>query len=153
MPVVTSLNATNASFTLTYGNYIDFNTWFIIFLLCLAFILMSRFLNPRDDVGRFIVAGLAFVFGIASIWGSLGLARFDFGQGASMVLTNTSSNQTISYNYIYPVEQVIASNWITILCVVLTIIAFVNGLDIIIRMLERSDEEEERKRRGRGIRI
>ena len=154
MPVISSLNnATNASFVLRYGNYTDFNLWIFIFIIMIGLIIARRYINSRDDVGRLLVATLAVIFAAAAVFGSLGVAHFDYTQGATLVSNNSSINETISYSYIYPIQQVIASPWITGIAIVMLIFSFLNALDIFIVMLERPNTDGMKKKGGRGIKI
>lgn len=154
MPMISTLNnATNASFILRYGNYTDFNLWIFVFIIMIGLIIASRYINSRDDIGRLLIATLAVIFAVAAVFGSLGVARFDYTQGATLVSNNSTINETISYSYIYPIQQIIASPWITGIAIVLLIFAFLNALDIFIVMLERPNVDDVKKKGGRGIRI
>jgi len=154
MPMISTLNnATNASFILRYGNYTDFNLWIFVFVIMIGLIIASRYINSRDDIGRLLIATLAVIFAVAAVFGSLGVARFDYTQGATLVSNNSTINETISYSYIYPIQQIIASPWITGIAIVLLIFAFLNALDIFIVMLERPNVDDVKKKGGRGIRI
>lgn len=154
MPVIQTLNnATNASFVLKYGNYTDFNLWIFIFIIMILLVIASRYINQRDDVGRLLVATLAVIFGLAAVFGSLGVAHFDYTQGATLVSNNSTINETISYSYIYPVMQSINSPWLTGISIVMLIFSFLNALDIFIIMIERPNVDDMKKKGGRGIRI
>ena len=152
MPTITDLNATNSSFILQYGSYTDFNIWVLVIIIGVSLILISRYLSSKDDVGRFLISILAFIFGIASVWGSLGVAHFDYAHAATLVSNESSINQSITYDYVYPVQQVVASPWLTAITIILTIFAFLNALDIFMVMMQRADIDE-KKRGGRGVRI
>jgi phosphoglycerol transferase MdoB-like AlkP superfamily enzyme len=153
MPVIQSLNnASNASFVMQYGAYTDFNLWVLLLAIALILMLASRYLPPKDDTGRFITAVLAVIFGVAVVWGSLGVAHFDYMQGATYTNT-TDVNESIVYNYIYPVQQVIATPWLTGVCVVILIFAVLNAIDIFLIMMQRPNVDDMKKRGGRGLRI
>ena len=151
MPVIQAINASNASFIFQYGKYTDFNLWIIIVLLSIILLIVSRYLPAKDDVGKFLISVLSIVFAFAAIWGSLGIAYFDYTPGVTVV-DNQSINESINYHYVYPVEKVVTSPWITGLCIVLFVLSILNAADIILTMLQRPSEEELRKR-GRGLRI
>jgi len=152
MPTIQDLNATNSSFILQYGKYTDFNIWVMIIVVSVGLVLISRYLPTKDDVGRFLISVLAFIFGFAAIWGSLGVAHFDYAHAATLISNESTINQSITYDYVYPVQQVVASPWLTAICVILTIFTFLNALDIFMIMMQRP-EVDERKKGGRGIKI
>jgi TRAP-type C4-dicarboxylate transport system permease small subunit len=151
MPVISSLNAINASFNIQHGSYIDYNTWLIIFVISILLMIATRFLPPKDDSGRFVVALLALLLSITAIWASLGIAYMDYAQGAS-ISNITNNTSTLTQNYIYPVNQSVSAEWITIVCIINTIFSFLNLLDIFITLLQRPSEEDGKKK-GRGIKI
>jgi hypothetical protein len=154
MPMISTLNnATNASFVLKYGNYTDFNIWVMVFAIMIILVIASRYINSRDDVGRLLIATLAVIFGLAAVYGSLGVAHFDYAQGATLISNNSTVNESITYNYVYPVQQVIANQWITAISIVMMIFAILNAIDIFIVMLERPNVDDMKKKGGRGIRI
>jgi hypothetical protein len=153
MPVIQSLNATNASFVLKYGSATDFSLWIMILAIIIILILASRFLPSKDDVGRFLIAVLSVIFAVAAVWGSLGLAHFDYTQGASTVDNSSDLNQTVTYNYIYPVQQSISSPWLTGICIVVLVFTFLNALDILLIMLQRPDANDLQRKKGRGLKI
>lgn len=152
MPIINDLNATNASFVLQYGKYTDFNLWITMFFVTLGLMIASRCFPSKDDVGRFLIAALAFVFSIAAIWGSLGIAYIGHAPGATSVITNFNNdpNQTVTYTYEYPTQEVVANSWVTFVCIIVTIFSFINALDIYIVMMQRPDVDENRKT-GRGV--
>jgi hypothetical protein len=152
MPTIQDLNATNSSFVLQYGKYIDFNTWIAILGTAVILILVSRYLPGKDDVGRFLIATLAFIFAVAAIWGSLGVAHLDYTHGATVIANNSDINQSITYDYVYPVQQVVSSTWLTVVCILIAIFSFLNALDIFMVMMQRP-EVDEKKKGGRGMRI
>lgn len=154
MPVIQTLNATNASFTLQYGKYTDFNLWVIVIVISLALMILSRYMSQKDDVGKFLISVLSIIFALAAVWGSLGVAHFDYTQ-SNMVTVNSTGvdNQSITYTYIYPVQQVVSSPWLTGLCIVLLIFTFLNALDILIVIMQKPSIDDMKKRGGRGIRI
>lgn len=153
MPVIQSLNATNASFILQYGRYTDFNIWIVLLVFIILLLIASRYINPRDDIGRLLVSVLAVIFSVAALYGSLGLAHFDYTTGAALIDNQSTINQTISYNFVYPVQQVIASPWLTAVCVVLLILSFLNALDIFLIMMQRPSSDDLKKKGGRGVRL
>jgi hypothetical protein len=151
MPVIDNLSAANSSFVIQYGNYTDFNIWILLIGASILLMLASRFISNRDEAGRFILSVLSVLLAIAAIWGSLGIAHFNYTSGATMVSNNSSPNQSITYNYIYPVQQVVASPASTIVCIILTIFVFLNALDIFITILQKAPEAEAaRPKRGVG---
>ena len=153
MPTIQTLNATNASFTLQYGKYTDFNLWIVIFAIIIILILASRYLNAKDDVGRLLIATLSVIFALAAVYGSLGVAHFDYTQGATIIDNASTVNESITYNYIFPVQQVIASPWLTAVCIVMLILSFLNAVDIFLVMMQRPNVDDTKKKGGRGIRL
>ena len=145
MPVISNLSAANSSFIIQYGNYTDFNIWILVMAISLGLMLASRYISLRDEGGRFLISVLAVLLAGSSIWMSLGIAHFEYTSGASLVANNSSINQSITYNYIYPVQQVVASPTLTIICIVLTIITFLNALDIFLNIIQKAPESEIKK--------
>jgi hypothetical protein len=152
MPIIQTLNATNASFVMQYGKYTDFNLWLIIVVLSILLILASRVLSQRDDVGRLLVATLAVIFALVTVWGSLSVSYLNYTAGAT-ITGNDTTNHSIIYNYVYPTQQVIASPWLTGVCIVLLIFSFLNAVDIFLVMMQRPSADDTKKKGGRGIRI
>jgi hypothetical protein len=142
MPVISNLSASNSSFIVQYGNYTDFNIWVLILAASLILMLASRYIPIRDEAGRFLISVLAFLLAVSSIWMSLGIANLQYTSGASIVANNTSLNQTITYNYIYPMQQVLASPALTVICIILTVLTFLNALDIFIVVMQKSPEQD-----------
>jgi hypothetical protein len=153
MPSIQTLNATNASFILKYGNYTDFNLWVVLLVFIIILIIASRYLNQRDDIGRLLISVLAVIFSLSALYGSLGLAHFDYTQGASLIDNQSTINQSITYSYIYPVQQVISSPWLTGVCIVLLVLSFLNALDIFLVMMQRPSVDDMKKKGGRGVRL
>jgi hypothetical protein len=139
MPVISNLTASNSSFVIQYGNYMDFNVWVLIIVASVILMLASRYISNRDEAGRFLISVLSVLLAIAAIWGSLGLAHLEYTQGASLVSDDGSIITTT--NYVYGVQQVVASPALTIICIVLTIFAFLNALDIFITIMQKAPEE------------
>lgn len=152
MPYIPVLNASNASFILRYGNYTDFNLWLLCFAAMIILMIASRLLPTKDDVGRVLVSVLAIIFALAAVYGSLGVANLDYTQGATLS-NETVDNITTTYNYVYPVQGVISSPWLTSVCVVLLIFSILNAIDHFLIMLERPNVDNMKKKGGRGIRI
>jgi len=152
MPYIPVLNASNASFVLKYGNFVDFNLWLLCFAVMIILIIASRLLSPKDDVGKVLISILAIIFALAAVYGSLGVANLGYTQGAS--LENQSElNITTTYNYIYPVQQSINSVWLTSLCIIMLIFSILNAVDHVLIMFERPNVDNMKKKGGRGIRI
>jgi hypothetical protein len=86
MPVIDNLSAANSSFIIQYGNYTDFNIWILLIGASILLMLASRFISNRDEAGRFILSVLSVLLAIAAIWGSLGIAHFDYTSGATMFI-------------------------------------------------------------------
>jgi hypothetical protein len=152
MPYIQTLNATNASFVLQYGKYTDFNLWAMVFGIIIILMIASRYLPSKDDVGKFLIATLAVIFALAATYGSLGVSHFSYTEGATL-LNDSIVNQTITYNYIYPVQQVVSTPWLTVICIIMVIFSFLNALDILIVMMERPNVDNMKKKGGRGLRI
>ena len=152
MPYIPVLNATNASFVLKYGNYTDFNLWVICFAIIIILMVASRLLPSRDDVGKLLVAVLSVIFALAAVYGSLSIAHLDYTQGAS-IINESVMNESVTYNYIYPVQQAVSTGWLTGICIVLLIFSILNAVDIFIVMMERPNVDNMKKKGGRGIRI
>lgn len=151
MPVISNLTASNSSFIIKYGNYMDFNIWVLIIAVSVILMLVSRYISAKDEAGRFLLSVLSVILAISAIWGSLGLAHLEYTQGASLTnVTNTTLNESITYNYVYPVQQVVASPALTIICIVLTIFTFLNALDIFITILQKPPEQDMKMKRGVG---
>lgn len=145
MPVINNLTASNSSFVIQYGNYTDFNIWILIIGISIILMIVSRYISNRDESGRFLISVLAVLLAVAAVWMSLGIAHLDYTSGASLVSNNSSLNETITYNYVYPVQQVVASAASTIICILITIFAFLNALDIFITIVQKAPEEEHNK--------
>lgn len=152
MPYIPVLNATNASFILKYGNFTDFNLWVMCFAIIIILMIASRLLPQRDDVGKLLVAVLSVIFAVAAVYGSLSIAHLDYTQGATIV-NESVMNESVTYNYIYPVQQAISTAWLTGICIVLLIFSILNAIDIFIVMMERPNVDNMKKKGGRGIRI
>lgn len=153
MPFIQTLNATNNSFVLQYKGYTDFNIWVMMFVAIIILLIASRYLSQRDDIGKLIVATLAVIFCLAATWGSLGIAHFDYANGATLIDNASTINQSITYNYIYPTMQVVSSPAITAVCVILLIISILNVIDIFLVMMQRPNNDDIKKKGGRGVRI
>jgi hypothetical protein len=153
MPTIQSLsNASNNSFILQYGNYTDFNIWILILAVIIILIIASRYISQRDDVGRLLIATLAVIFSVAAVWGSLGVAHFSYTSGATLIDNESTINQSISYNYIYPVQQVIAAGWLTGVTIAILVFTFLNALDIFLIMMQTPSVDNMKKKNGRGVR-
>jgi hypothetical protein len=152
MPIVQSVNATNASYAIQYGQYTDFNIWVLILTIAIILMIASRCLNQRDDVGRLIIATLSVIFSLVAVLSSLSVAHIGYTNGATSII-NGSTNSSMTYNYIYPVQQVVTSPWLTGICIVLLIFTFLNAVDIFLVMMQRPTVDDTKKKGGRGIRI
>ena len=153
MPTIQSLsNASNNSFILQYGSYTDFNVWILILAVIIILIIASRYISQRDDVGRLLIATLAVIFSVAAVWGSLGVAHFGYTQGATLMDNESTINQTITYNYVYPVQQVIAAPWLTGVSIAILVFSFLNALDIFLVMMQTPSIDDAKKKSGRGVR-
>jgi|WetSurMetagenome_2_1015567.scaffolds.fasta_scaffold66737_3 hypothetical protein len=150
MPVINNLTASNSSFVIQYGNYMDFNIWLLIVAISIGLMLFSRYISNKDEAGRFLLSVLAVLLAIAAIWGSLSLAHLDYTSGASIISNDSTINESITYNYVYPVQQVVASQGLTIICIILTIFVFLNALDIFITILQKPQEQDMKTKRGVG---
>ena len=153
MSYISTLNATNASFVFRYGNYTDFNLWVLIFAIIIILMVASRYMPPKDDIGKLLVSVLAVIFALAAVWGSLGVAHLNFTNGATLIDNESTVDQTITYNYMFPTQQVISSAWLTGVCIVMLIFSFLNALDFFILMLERPNVDNMKKKGGRGLKI
>lgn len=150
MPLITDLNATNASYVLQYTPYTDFNLWIIILISSILFLVFSRYISYRDDVGKIICAIIAMILSFAASYGSLSVAHLSFATTAVSKIENSSlinSSTIIEYNYVYPVKEVITANWLTIACIIFSIIAIINLIDMIVTTIQniRRDKVDENK--------
>jgi phosphoglycerol transferase MdoB-like AlkP superfamily enzyme len=152
MPMIQTLNATNSSFILEYGRYTDFNVWVLLLILVIGLIITSRYLARKDDVGRLLLSVLSIVFSVAVVWGSLSLAYFDYAQGASLIDNQSTINQSITYTYIYPVQQILSSPALTGVAIAILIFSFLNALDIFLVMMQTPSVDDMKKKGGRGVR-
>lgn len=139
MPLITDLNATNGSYVLQYVPYTDFNLWIVILISSILFLVFSRYINYHDDVGKIICAVIAMILSFAASFGSLSVAHLSFATSAISKIENSSlinSTTIIEYNYVYPVKEVITANWLTIACVIFSIIAVINMADMVITTIQ-----------------
>lgn len=145
---LTLINSSNSSFILPIGKYTDFNIWIIIFIFAMIFIIGSRFLSSREESGRLIIAVIGLVLMIVTLYGSLGLAHVSYATGATIAVTNTTDQV-----YVYPVITPLAAPWLTAVCVVLLILAFLNALDIFLALMQKPEVTDMKKKEGRGVRL
>lgn len=121
----------NGNYVFTYVPYVDFNIWLVLLLLSIVFFIAS-YASPR---ARLLFSGLALLFGVAVMWGSLALARLGHAAYETVTTVNetvvnfTTSTATVSY---IPTVESLASEWLTTLCRVYAVILFLSLLWIVI---------------------
>jgi hypothetical protein len=154
MVSISLLNATNSSLVFTYNPYTDFNIWISLFIFSIVFLIVSRLVS-RDEFGKFLCAVMALLFAVAAAWSSLSLAHVGYTTGATTENISYYNNVTESttYHFIYPSQQVIASNWITLACVILCIINILNIIDIILLLIDAAKREFEITRENKRERF
>ena len=142
MPTISNLTASNSSFIVQHGNYFDFNI-FVLFLICtLGLLAYSAYIYKSNQSSGFIFSAIAILLAITATFGSLSVAHFSTVEGAVLAGNNTSVNQTITYSYIYPTQQVVASPILTVFCIILTIFAVLNCLFIFARILQGPEDNK-----------
>jgi hypothetical protein len=144
MPIIADLNATNSSLLISSGNYVDFNMWLLIFGVGLAMIIVSR-IFAKDQTGGLLIGIMGFIFSVGATWTSLSVARIDNAVGAFVV------NENITTQYVYPTIQPMNSTALTMLCIIVTVFAALNVIDLFLSILQRPPQEP--KKPGRGVKI
>jgi hypothetical protein len=130
------LTYANTSFVFQNQPYIDFNLWLIIFLLGIGTLIASRCISKNEEVGRFMIGGLGILFGIAASWASLSVANLSYVVGATSVRFINTTNETATYYFMVPVREIVATNGLTILCIIFTVIAVINVVDILLTIID-----------------
>jgi hypothetical protein len=112
-------------YVFTYIPYVDINIWVMILLISLAFLVIS-YVSPR---ARLMFAGLSLLFGVAVMWGSMGLARLGNAMYETVSTCNatvanlSTTEQTITY---IPTVEILANEWLTTLCRAYVIVLFIS---------------------------
>lgn len=113
--------------------YTDILLWYASLSITILLMIFSRDINIKT-IKPILFAMLSLIFSIAMTYMSLSIARMgDFGQGIVINYTN-QTNTAILY---YQIVMVETAPWITALCVCITILVFVNLVDIFMRYLHR----------------
>jgi membrane-anchored glycerophosphoryl diester phosphodiesterase (GDPDase) len=144
MSSISNLTSTNASFAFSSTNYTDFNIWIALIVIALAGFAISRILSQQDHVGRVITSVISFISAFAATWGSLSLAHISSSVGAVQTI-NQSVNTTVQTQYVYPLIQNVSSPWITGFCIVILILTFLNGVDVLFTLLNFGAPEPKRE--------
>jgi len=130
------------SVVLQQGAFIDFNLWLVIFATGIVLLFVSRIL-AKDSSGSLLTAMMSFLLLIAATWMSLSIAVITHSVGQTVVINGTTMN------YAFPIYQSMASRGLTAICIVVTILAFLNLVDLFLLMLQSPPKEDQKK--GRGV--
>lgn len=121
----------NNNYVFTYIPYVDFNIWLVLLLLSIIFFIAS-YASPR---ARLLFSGLSLLFGVAVMWGSMGLAKLSYAARETVIVCNqtienlTTTTEVVSY---IPTVESLASEWLTTICRVYAVILFLSLLWIVI---------------------
>jgi hypothetical protein len=149
MPVITNLNATNSSFLVSAGNYVDFNIWLLLFGTAIALLVVSRFFK-KDYTSSLMVGILSFLLSVAALWSSLSVARIDSAASASVVVGNTTQQ------YLFPAITPLNSLPLTIVCVIVTVLCALSLIDTFLVLVQGPPPPPEKPRiaiNGQGLRF
>ncbi len=134
-------------YVFTYVPYVDVNIWILLLGISLLFFILS-YVSPR---ARMMFSGLSVLFGVAVMWGSLGLARIGYAVQETVITHNqTIANLTTSVettSYIQVVES-LTGEWLTTLCRVYVIIILLSFIWIIIENYFPNEEISQLKESG-----
>ena len=150
-PTPIPINASNVSQgqppTQLAGNYTNVVIWFVLFVTSILAMILSRDMYVKT-MRPMIFEIISFITALAATWTSLSIAYLgNFAEGASITYTN----QTNIAAYHYEVIQVVASTWLTILCIIVTIFVVINGVDIVMRYIQKGGESEWEEQNKRKI--
>lgn len=148
MTTYENLSLINGTIATTSGNYTDVWIFSIVFIFAIVLLLISRLMSDNGNLtGKFLISVLSFLLSVASAWGSLSLAY----------ITATGDSQWINgtnYTYhVYSVVQTINNPWITIMCVLIVIFAFLAALDTGIVIIQGSKPEHVKFSEVDGVRF
>lgn len=116
--------------------YTDILIWYATLAATIILMIFSRNIDIRT-IRPILFAMLSLIFSVTMTYMSLSIARMgDFGQGIIINYTN-QTNTAILY---YQIVMVETAPWITALCVCVTVLVFVNLVDIFMRYLNRPKE-------------
>lgn len=121
----------NNNYIFTYVPYVDFDIWLVLLLLSIVFFIAS-YASPR---ARLMFSGLGLLFGVAVMWGSMGLARLSYAAHETIITCNqtvenlTTTTEVVSY---IPTVESLTSEWLTTICRVYVIILFLSFIWIAI---------------------
>jgi hypothetical protein len=121
----------NGNYIFTYVPYVNVEIWILILLISIAFFILS-YLSPR---ARLLFSGLSLLFGVAVMWGSMSLAKFNYAVHGTVTTVNetvanlTTSTEVVSY---IPTIESLTSEWLTTLSRVYVVILFLSLIWIVI---------------------
>jgi len=116
--------------------YTDIKIWILMIIITIISLLLSRSPNV-STIRPILFAVVGFITSITATWMSLSIAWLgDFIPGATVVYTN----QTNVAIFHYQVVEVVATPWITALCISLLAIMVINGIDIIMRYIQKNED-------------
>jgi hypothetical protein len=118
--------------------YSDISLWYLMLIITIGCLIASRNVDIRT-LRPIIFATISFISSITLTYISLSIAVIgNFTKGMYIDYIN----QTNSATFYYQVIQVEAAPWITALCISITVLVIINGVDIILRYIEKSREIE-----------
>jgi len=118
--------------------YSDILLWYMMLIISIGCLIASRNIDVTT-IRPILLATISFISSIVLTYTSLSIAIIgDFTKGVYIDYIN----QTNSATFYYQVIQVETAPWITMLCIVITIIIILNGIDITLRYIEKSREIE-----------
>jgi|WetSurMetagenome_2_1015567.scaffolds.fasta_scaffold182716_3 hypothetical protein len=136
----TLINATNSTASLlTTGSFVDFNVWLLIIGVSFVLLVVSRAFT-KNLISALLFGIVSFLFGIASVWTSLSVARIDSAV-SGIAYTDTGYIQ-----YITPTIQPVSSLPLTILCVILVIFCALNLVDLFLTLIQEPPKKPEPNR-------
>lgn len=116
--------------------YSDISIWYAMLIITIGCLIASRNLDIKT-IRPILLATISFISSIALTYTSLSIAVIgSFAKGTYIDYIN----QTNSATFYYQVIMVETRTWITALCITITIIVILNGVDIILRYIEKSRE-------------
>jgi hypothetical protein len=140
MPVINT--SVNSSMIVSSGSFVDFNLWLVLFGSAIILMIVSRVF--KDEIGKLMTGILSFLLALASTWTSLSVAKVEF--------VSSITNQTVTYT---PAIQPMSSVYLTLLCVIITILCVLNLIDILSTFLNppQPRERDRIKINGAGLRF
>jgi hypothetical protein len=131
------------------NQYTDVIIFYILMIATLLFLLLSRNIDVKT-IRPMMFAVISFLTSITMTWASLSIAYLgNFVPGAILEYTNQTNVQIYQYQLI----QVVATPWITALCIAITILVIVNAVDVGLRYLQRYDELDRYDKEGKREKI